>query len=56
VAREQQIIRNYLFRVFDKLGVSTRVELVLYCFQEREARWTKARRDEIAGKAGGNGA
>jgi len=29
-------IRNYLFRVFDKLGVSTRVELVLYCLQERQ--------------------
>jgi len=25
-----------LFRIFDKLGVSTRVELVLYCFQERQ--------------------
>jgi len=31
-----RIIRNYLFRVFDKLGVSTRVELVLYCLQERQ--------------------
>jgi hypothetical protein len=29
-------VRNYLFRIFDKLGVSTRVELVLYCFQERQ--------------------
>jgi DNA-binding NarL/FixJ family response regulator len=28
-------VRNYLFRIFDKLGVSTRVELVLYCLQER---------------------
>jgi DNA-binding NarL/FixJ family response regulator len=32
----EHTIRNYLFRVFDKLGVSTRVELVLYCLQERE--------------------
>ncbi len=31
-----RIVRNYLFRIFDKLGVSTRVELVLYCFQERQ--------------------
>jgi DNA-binding NarL/FixJ family response regulator len=31
----EHTIRNYLFRVFDKLGVSTRVELVLYCLQER---------------------
>jgi DNA-binding NarL/FixJ family response regulator len=29
-------VRNYLFRIFDKLGVSTRVELVLYCLQERQ--------------------
>ncbi|MGA2901679.1 MAG: response regulator transcription factor [Candidatus Acidiferrales bacterium] len=28
-------VRNYLFRIFDKLGVSSRVELVLYCLQER---------------------
>ena len=31
----EHTIRNYLFRIFDKLGVSTRVELVLYCLQER---------------------
>jgi hypothetical protein len=34
-ARGQEVIRNYLFRIFDKVGVSTRVELALYCFQER---------------------
>jgi DNA-binding NarL/FixJ family response regulator len=32
----EHTVRNYLFRVFDKLGVSTRVELVLYCLQERQ--------------------
>jgi DNA-binding NarL/FixJ family response regulator len=31
----EHTIRNYLFRIFDKIGVSTRVELVLYCLQER---------------------
>lgn len=31
----EHTIRNYLFRIFDKLGVSTRVELVLYLFQQR---------------------
>jgi DNA-binding NarL/FixJ family response regulator len=31
----EHTVRNYLFRVFDKLGVSSRVELVLYCLQER---------------------
>lgn len=32
----EHTIRNYLFRVFDKLGVSTRVKLVLYCLQGRQ--------------------
>jgi DNA-binding NarL/FixJ family response regulator len=32
----EHTIRNYLFHVFDKLGISTRVELVLYCLQERQ--------------------
>jgi DNA-binding NarL/FixJ family response regulator len=36
LALSQHTIRNYLFRIFDKLGVSTRVELVLYWFQERQ--------------------
>jgi DNA-binding NarL/FixJ family response regulator len=31
----EHAVRNYLFRIFDKLGVSTRVELVLYCLQEK---------------------
>ena len=32
----EHTVRNYLFHVFDKLGVSTRVELVLYCLQDRQ--------------------
>ena len=28
--------RNYLIRIFDKLGISSRVELVLYAFSETE--------------------
>jgi DNA-binding NarL/FixJ family response regulator len=28
-------IRNYLYRIFDKLGVSSRVELILYTFNKR---------------------
>jgi DNA-binding NarL/FixJ family response regulator len=31
----EHTVRNYLLRVFDKLGVSTRVELVLYCIQDQ---------------------
>ena len=29
-------IRNYLCRIFDKLGVSSRVELILYAFNQRD--------------------
>jgi DNA-binding NarL/FixJ family response regulator len=32
----EHTVRNYLFRVFDKLGVSTRVELALYYIQESD--------------------
>jgi DNA-binding NarL/FixJ family response regulator len=34
--------RNYLFRIFDKLGVSTRVELALYYLQESESETVPA--------------
>jgi DNA-binding NarL/FixJ family response regulator len=29
-------IRNYLYRIFDKLVVSSRVELILYAFNQRD--------------------
>ena len=29
-------IRNYLYRIFDKLGVSSRIELILYAFNQRD--------------------
>ena len=32
----EHTVRNYLFKVFDKLGVSSRVELVLYCLQRKQ--------------------
>ena len=32
----EHTIRNYLCRIFEKLGVSTRVELILYAFSQRE--------------------
>jgi DNA-binding CsgD family transcriptional regulator len=28
----EHTVRNYLLRIFDKLGISSRVELVLYAF------------------------
>jgi DNA-binding NarL/FixJ family response regulator len=46
----EHTVKNYLFRVFDKLGVSNRVELVLSClYQEENARdESAANRDLIA--------
>lgn len=36
LALSEHTIRNYLFRIFEKLGISSRVELVLYCLQQRQ--------------------
>lgn len=33
----EHTVRNYLFRIFDKLGVSNRVELTLCCVDQRES-------------------
>jgi DNA-binding NarL/FixJ family response regulator len=33
---KEHSIRNYLYRIFEKLGVSTRVELILYAFSNRD--------------------
>jgi two-component system nitrate/nitrite response regulator NarL len=32
----EHTVRNYLIRIFDKLGISSRVELVLYAFSGAE--------------------
>ena len=32
----EHTVRNYLFRIFEKLGVSSRVELVLYAFSKQK--------------------
>jgi len=36
----EHTVRNYLIRVFDKLGISSRVELVLYAFSGSEGNAT----------------
>jgi DNA-binding CsgD family transcriptional regulator len=44
LALTEHTVKNYLFKIFDKLGVSNRVELVLSCLnQEVYAR------EELAG-------
>jgi Bacterial regulatory proteins, luxR family len=32
----EHTVRNYLIRIFDKLGISSRVELVLYAFSNTD--------------------
>jgi DNA-binding NarL/FixJ family response regulator len=32
---KEHSVRNYIYRIFEKLGVSSRVELVLYAFSQR---------------------
>jgi DNA-binding NarL/FixJ family response regulator len=34
----EHTVKNYLFRIFDKLGISSRVELILYALSGRETR------------------
>jgi DNA-binding NarL/FixJ family response regulator len=45
----EHTVRNYLFRVFDKLGVSTRVELVLYCMQNKQRGFATDHREAALG-------
>ena len=33
---KEHSVRNYIYRIFEKLGVSSRVELILYAFSQRE--------------------
>jgi DNA-binding NarL/FixJ family response regulator len=33
---KEHSVRNYLYRIFEKLGVSNRVELILYAFSHRD--------------------
>ena len=37
----EHTVSNYLFRIYEKLGISRRVELVLYCISRREQDQTK---------------
>ena len=47
LARSEHTIKNYLFRIFNKLGISSRVELVLYAMNHggsRQAEWVAGAR------------
>jgi DNA-binding NarL/FixJ family response regulator len=34
----EHTVSNYLFRIYEKLGISSRVELVLYMLKQREKK------------------
>ncbi len=35
IGTTEQVVKNYLRKVYDKLGVSDRLELALYCMHHR---------------------
>jgi DNA-binding CsgD family transcriptional regulator len=37
----EHTVKNYIFKIFEKLGVSTRVEMVLYAFSQRASQTSK---------------
>jgi two-component system nitrate/nitrite response regulator NarL len=46
----EHTVKKYLFRIFDKLGISSRVELVLYAVNHshpRQAEWLAGFRADV---------
>ena len=41
----EHTVRNYIFRVFEKLGLSSRVELVLYALKAEQSFGDQSSRD-----------
>jgi two-component system nitrate/nitrite response regulator NarL len=44
----EHTVKNYLFRVFDKLGVSSRVEVVLYAFRLAQSPYSSDPRRQVS--------
>jgi DNA-binding NarL/FixJ family response regulator len=49
VGTTEQVIKNYLRKVYDKLGVADRLELALYCLNARVLRDAKQAPPAAAG-------
>jgi DNA-binding NarL/FixJ family response regulator len=45
----EHTVRNYLFRIFNKLGTSTRLELALYANNQKELRGISEGREKKLG-------
>jgi DNA-binding NarL/FixJ family response regulator len=48
IGTTEQVIKNYLRKVYDKLGVSDRLELALYCLHHQLLKKYNAEGDELA--------
>ena len=54
VGTTEQVVKNYLRKVYDKLGVADRLELALYCLNNRVVESEKkAAEDSSNGHANG---
>jgi two-component system nitrate/nitrite response regulator NarL len=49
----EQVIKNHLYRIYDKLGVSDRLELVLYCLQGQHGALLTDLQNGTCGGSGG---
>ncbi len=48
IGTTEQVVKNYLRKVYDKLGVSDRLELALYCVHHRLLQPVEARETEVS--------
>lgn len=48
VGTTEQVVKNYLRKVYDKLGVSDRLELALYCMHHRLLEGLRKNQPEVA--------
>src|SRR4029077_4703689 len=53
VGTTEQVVKNYLRKVYDKLGVADRLELALYCLNHRIEGGEKKQAEPANGKANG---
>jgi len=56
VGTTEQVVKNYLRKVYDKLGVADRLELALYCLQNRVVDGAVKPATEAPDPHAGNGA
>jgi DNA-binding NarL/FixJ family response regulator len=53
VGTTEQVVKNYLRKVYDKLGVADRLELALYCLNHRVVEGEKKQAEPVNGNANG---